>query len=196
MSDITASERRLSAALDRLDLLLDATPRPAAADPRQIEALTLQLQEAEAQNARLSRDLDMARQDAARPEQGADLADLQARIEAASEQAARLAAANEDLVAANRNLIEAQATGGVGVDEVRDALEAEIQALRAARAAEMAQMSEIMAELERLLAEDAPLAEQPVSDPEPAEVPAEIGGDASGLPEGDDGGQQTRSGGF
>lgn len=194
MSDINASERRLSAALDRLGQLLDAAPRPAAADPRQIEALTLQLQEAEAQNARLNRELEMARQGTAQPDHGADLADLQARIEAASEQAARLAAANEDVVAANRSLIEAQDTGGIGVDEVRDALEAEIQALRAARAAEMAQMSEIMAELERLLAEDAPLAEQPAA--EPAEVPAEIGGDAGGLPEGEDSEQQTRSGGI
>lgn len=196
MSDITASERRLSAALDRLDLLLDATPRSVAADPRHIEELSLRLREAEAQNLDLSRQLDMARQGDAHPDQAVDLNDLQARIEASSEQAARLAAANEDLVAANRNLIEAQETGGVGVDEVREALEAEIQALRAARAAEMAQMSEIMAELERLLAEDAPLAEQSAPDAERDEVPAEIGGDAGGLPEGDDGEQQTRSGGI
>lgn len=194
MSDITASERRLSAALDRMDQLLDATPRPAASDPRQFETLTLQLKQAEAENDRLGRELEAARQGTGQPDQAPDLADLRAQMEAVAEQAARLASANEDLVAANRNLLDAQTTGGVGVDEVRDALEAEIQALRAARAAEMAQMSEIMAELERLLAEDAPLAEQPAA--EPVEVPAEIGGDAGGLPEGDEDGQQTRSGGF
>jgi len=187
MSDISASERRLSAALDRIDRLLELAPRPQAEDHQRVEELTRQLHEAQDQNSRLSRELEAAALPAASPgDRGAELADLQTRLDAATEQAARLAAANEDLASANRNLIDAQATGGIGEDEVRDALEAEIQALRAARAAEMGQMSEIMTELERLLAED----EARAKPSEPVEVAAEVAGDAGGLPEVETVGQQ------
>ncbi|MFC0199427.1 hypothetical protein [Paracoccus rhizosphaerae] len=150
MSDITASERRLSAALDRLDQLLEAGQKRGGGDPDALADLTRRLAEAEGRNADLERQLSEG-QPAADMSQ---LSDLQARLETATEQSARLSAANEDLMAANRNLIDAEETGGVGEDERREALEAEIGALRAAREAEMAQMSEIMAELERLLAQD------------------------------------------
>lgn len=146
MSDITASERRLRAALDRMDKMLDVPPRPAeAAAPAPSAA-----------------------------DDGA-LAELQARLDAATEQAAGLSAANEELITANRDLLEAQETGGIGADEQMAALQAELSALRAARAAEMAQMSEIMAELERLLADEPPILD--------GAVPDEAGGDAGGLPE-------------
>ncbi|WP_410218546.1 hypothetical protein [Paracoccus sp. (in: a-proteobacteria)] len=172
MSDITASERRLSAALDRLDLLMEAAVRPPAEDGGQVAELTRQLTELQSENARLEQVLAQAQSgDAGSPDE------LQSRLEAATEQSARLATANEELTTANRNLLEAHATGGLSEDEVRGALEAEIQALRAARAAEMAQMSEIMSELERLLAED-----EPSPDPD-AGTPAELRGDAAGLPE-------------
>ncbi|MEE2862060.1 MAG: hypothetical protein VYB46_14775 [Pseudomonadota bacterium] len=150
MSDITASERRLSAALDRLDQLLEAGQKRDGDHPGALADLTRRLAEAESRNADLERQLSEG-QPAADTSQ---LSDLQARLETASEQSARLSAANEDLMAANRNLIDAEQTGGVGEDERREALEAEIAALRAAREAEMAQMSEIMTELERLLAQD------------------------------------------
>lgn len=143
MSDITASERRLRAALDRMDKMLDAAPRPAAA--------------------------------AAPVADDGALAGLQARLDAATEQAAGLSAANEELIGANRDLLDAQETGGIGADEQMAALQAELSALRAARAAEMAQMSEIMAELERLLADEPPILD--------GTVPDEAGGDAGGLPE-------------
>ncbi|WP_405401459.1 hypothetical protein [Paracoccus sp. Ld10] len=146
MSDITASERRLRAALDRMDKMLDAAPRPADPTPPATVAA----------------------------EDGV-LADLQARLDAATEQAADLSAANEALITANHDLLDAQATGGIGADEQMAALQAELSALRAARAAEMAQMSEIMAELERLLADEPPILD--------GTVPDEAGGDAGGLPE-------------
>ena len=150
MSDITASERRLSAALDRLDQLLEAGQKRDGDHPGALADLTRRLAEAESRNADLERQLSEGQPAAATSQ----LFDLQARLETASEQSARLSAANEDLMAANRNLIDAEQTGGVGEDERREALEAEIAALRAAREAEMAQMSEIMTELERLLAQD------------------------------------------
>ena len=157
MSDITASERRLSAALDRMDQLLDAG-LPGRADTGLIAELTRQRDEALARLADQPGDASDATADTA------DLSGLQARLDAATEQAAALARANDALIAANRDLMEAQETGGIGPDEQMAALEAELDALRAARAAEMAQMSEIMTELERLLA-DEPAILEPASAP-------------------------------
>lgn len=142
MSDISASERRLSAALDRIDQILEAGRghRPTSAE--------------------------MA-------EDGARLADLQARLDAANDQLAGLARANEELAAANRALIDA--APDLDGDGVHRALEAEIGALRAARAAEIAQLGEIMAELEHYMGgHPAPAAEA---------VQPELMGDAAGLPE-------------
>ena len=90
-----------------------------------------------------------------------------------AEQAALLAAANDDLAAANRALIQAAAGEGDVIETVTVALEAEIEALRAARAAEAAQLGALMAEVERLLAEEGPA---PVATPE-------VAGDAGGVPE-------------
>ncbi|WP_022707525.1 hypothetical protein [Paracoccus zeaxanthinifaciens] len=170
MSEISASERRLGAALDKIDQLLEArSMRPAAT----AGDLRPELDAALARNAELQARLDAAPTAAPDHDHEGELADLRARLDTASENAARLSAANEDLAVANRNLIDAHATGGIGDDEMREALEAEVSALRAARAAEMAQMSEIMAELERLLADDAT----------PAADPQEVAGDGAGLPE-------------
>ena len=167
MSDISASERRLSAALDRLDQLLDTQPAavPAAAsgeDPAQIAALTLQLEQLQAENDQL-RQAPAVEAPAVQPDQDQD--DLRRQLDEATQRNAEMAVANDQLAEANRNLIEAQETGGIGADEVRDALEAEVKALRAARQAEIAQMGEIMAELERLLG-DAQADDQ--QNPEPA----------------------------
>jgi DNA repair exonuclease SbcCD ATPase subunit len=149
MSDISASERRLSAALDRLDQLLDmpqAAPAsaPASDNHEQIDLLTRQLAEAQARIAKL--------------QQAAPIPDdnMRQKLDAATSNNAELSTANDALASANRDLIEAQDTGGIGTDEIRDALQAEVTALRAARQAEIAQMGEIMAELERLLADDVP----------------------------------------
>lgn len=161
MSDISASERRLSAALDRLDQLLDSQPVPAPSeDAGQIHDLTRQLEQLQGENDRLKQAA--AQPDREQPSQ--DLDETRRQLDEARQRNAELAAANDELANANRNLIEAQETGGIGADEVRDALEAEVKALRAARQAEIAQMSEIMAELERLLSDP----QNPEQNPEPA----------------------------
>ncbi|MBU2958401.1 hypothetical protein Q4511_06740 [Paracoccus sp. 1_MG-2023] len=169
MSEISASERRLGAALDKIDRLLEArSMRPVAEDGD----LRAELDRERALNAELQAQLQTASAPEDHDHEG-ELADLRSRLDTAAENAARLSAANEELTTANRNLIDAHATGGIGDDEMREALEAEVSALRAARAAEMAQMSEIMAELERLLGEDAA----------PATDPQEVVADGAGLPE-------------
>ncbi|MDO5646829.1 hypothetical protein [Paracoccus sp. (in: a-proteobacteria)] len=153
MTDIFASERRLSAALDRIDQLLEQAPQPhptTGADPQVVEQLTRQLDMAEAENNRMAAMLaDM---------QATDDGDLRARLAEAVELAAQLSSANEDLMTANRDLTDAQ--GSASDDDVRAAMQAEINALRAARAAEMSRMGDIMVELERLLGDQrAPVAE-------------------------------------
>lgn len=179
MSDISASERRLSAALDRLDQLLDTQPAavPATApgeDPAQIAALTRQLEQLQAENDQLRQAPAVEApavqpdQDAVQPDQDQDQDDLRRQLDEATQRNAEMAAANDQLSEANRNLIEAQETGGIGADEIRDALEAEVKALRAARQAEIAQMGEIMAELERLLG-DAQADDQPNPEPAPTQ---------------------------
>ena len=91
-------------------------------------------------------------------------------------EAARLAAANDALIAANRELIAAGDSPD-RIDAVRKALDAEIEALQAARAAEIAQMGEILAALETMLG-------VPASPPLPPDVPqAGFEGDAELLPQ-------------
>ncbi|SNR58951.1 hypothetical protein [Paracoccus sediminis] len=159
MSDISVSERRLSAALDRIDQYLDrggVVHASASPDLRD---------ELDAAHARIAALTEQMSQGQGAGQDGQDLAD----------HAARLAAANDELAAANRTLIQAAAGDGDRVEAVSVALEAEIEALRAARAAESAQLGALLAEVERLLAENETSAATP-----------EIAGDAGGVPEDSD----------
>ncbi|MDO5632175.1 MAG: hypothetical protein Q4G22_10090 [Paracoccus sp. (in: a-proteobacteria)] len=144
MSDIATAERRLSAALDRIDYLLETGRlRQIPAAPASDSDLAARLDAALAENERLSQELAVA-------QNHAPAADTANRLQEAIEEIARLALANEELSNANRALIEAQP--GENSDQASiAALEAEIQALRAAREAEIAQLGDIMAELERLM---------------------------------------------
>lgn len=157
MSDITASERRLSAALDRMDQLLEShvfsagdgavTPDPERDD--QHAAIR-------AENEKLKQEIEELRIGAGSGTSDPSNEAIDERLADAGEQAARLAAANDDLAAANRSLIDTAAGQGDAdaVAVIREALEAEIEALRAARAAEISNLGDIIMELERLLPDD------------------------------------------
>ena len=143
MNDTSASERRLIAALDRIDRALDSASTRRRADTD----AAARLAEAEAEVARLTAQL--AEVEAARESlQGAAErahGEADSRCASATAEVARLAAANDELAAANRALL-AQSDG----DSSRAAIEAELGALQAARAAEVAQMGDILAALEAL----------------------------------------------
>lgn len=131
MGDLTVSEKRLIAALDRID--------------RSIERAVSGLRAAQEDRG-------------GSQQQGDELAGLQVRLDEMHEklgrmgaQAARLAAANEGLSQANRLLLSKADSGGIGADEERAALEAEIEALRAARDAEIGQVGDILQALDGLL---------------------------------------------
>lgn len=140
-NDLNASEKRLIAALDRINGFID---RMATAGPGQ-------RRDANAEGP--SPDEDFA---ALCEEQAEQLAELEARLaatddrlNAAGEEIARLAAANEALASANRALIASQPESSPG--EIRHALEAELDSLRSTRDAERGQVSEIVDTLDRLL---------------------------------------------
>ena len=167
--DLTASEKRLIAALDRIDHFIDRattartaapvpTPAPVAGGLAEIET---QLHAAHHENQRLSGELVLLheRQTALLSNCEMRLAESHERLLGAGQEAARLAAANEVLAEANRALI---AASGAPADDARLALEAEIESLRAARAAETAQMGDLLAVLDRMIGTPAP---------EPAEAP-------------------------
>lgn len=143
--DLNASEKRLAAALDRIDRLIDratqAAPTDAADDSR--------LQDSRAENQRLSQELAALheQQAATLASCEARLAEAHGRLVAAGQEAARLSAANEELARANRALIEA---AGLPQDEAGQALQAELESLRATRAAEIAQMGDIIDTLDRM----------------------------------------------
>ncbi|WCR09506.1 hypothetical protein JHW45_10255 [Paracoccus stylophorae] len=188
MSDISVSERRLSAALDRIDQLLEAgtgrpAASPAASEPDDRRDLQSRIEDLQAENARLADELAALRADRGGPLEAA-LAEARTRLSGAGEQAARLAAANEELAAANRALIESAEGKGDPEETALVALEAEIEALRAARAAEIAQMGDIMQELERLLAEGDEASGPDGRDGDDTILP-EMAGDSAGVPEGE-----------
>lgn len=165
MNDITACEQRLGVALDRIDNGLD----------RLFEAM----RRAEATGPALASDAgsEAGGDDVTslRRRQEAALTLAQTRLTESGTEAARLAAANDALIVANRALIAASDTPAQ-IDAVRKALDAEIEALQAARAAEIAQMGDILAALETMLGipETAPLS--------PDAPQADIDGDAD-LPQ-------------
>lgn len=187
MSDISVSERRLSAALDRIDQLLEAgtghrRDAQASADTPDRAAFETRIEDLQSENARLAGELAALRADRGGPLEAA-LAEARTRLTGASEQAARLSAANEELAEANRVLIEAASSEGGSEDASIAALEAEIEALRAARAAEIAQMGDIMQELERLLSEDDQRHATSASRAGDDAVLPEVTGDSAGVPE-------------
>ena len=151
MSDITDLERRVSAALSRIDRALDAMPGPAAEDPALHEALESE----RAANAQL-----MERVRAIKEKQEIILSALERKVthltrqlDTASRDLARQKAVNDDLVETNRMLNDALRDGIAAPGLVNAAMESELAALRAARAEELAEIEEIMAELKPLIGE-------------------------------------------
>lgn len=154
--DLTVSEKRLIAALDRIDYTIEraaASLRGTSPAPEGAADLASQ-----AENQRLVAELAAAqeRQEAALHVLETRLAQAHARLDEAGQQAARLVAANEALTHANRQLLSKADSDGADGADIRAALEAEVEALRAARAAEIAQMGEIIESIDRLTLAPAP----------------------------------------
>lgn len=161
MSDITELERRISAALERLDAgieALAAAPQPAEAavrDDAELARLNEALEAERAANAQLTE-----RVRAVREKQETTVGALESKVErlsgqldAADAELQRLKRLNEELSEANRELGAAAARGVAEPDLINRAMITELEAMRAARAAEIAEMNEILAELKPLIGE-------------------------------------------
>lgn len=153
IGNLTTSEKRLLAALDRIDTSIeraakdlrngaaaDAEPRTQSAAPDGEAAALAE------ENRRLAEELASA---------GLRNAALEAELATAAAQLAELSAANEALAQANHQLLLRADSGSAGADEARAALEAENAALRLAREAEINRIGAIVAALDEMLGEGA-----------------------------------------
>lgn len=178
MSDISAYERRVSAALDRIARQIEtgapradragtakaglfglgAKAEPAAETEARatIDSLREALEKERAANAQLSERVHQVKQ-----RQETTIAQLERRLARLTEQLdlqslemLRLKKANARLMESNSALREAQAESFPDTTLVNRSISAELEALQAERRAEMAEMEEILAELKPLLATD------------------------------------------
>lgn len=112
MSDIAAAERRLSAALDRIDYLLENGPGPRAAVPDPDPETAARLEQALARNAELMQELDDLRDAAAAPATEGDLGALQAEVAALRAERAAEIAQLAGIMAELERLVGDRAQGG------------------------------------------------------------------------------------
>ena len=151
MSDISALENRITAALDRIRAGLDNRP---ATDAGASDALQGALTKERAENAELTQ-----RVAALKERQDVQVAALTARVESQQRQLAALDVELQKLRASNLQLREMNAqlraavTEGVSSDLYDASLAAEVAALEAQRAADVAEMDAIISELKPLIAE-------------------------------------------
>ena len=166
MSDLGEYEQRIGAALarlasgiealagrDRAAVAEQAASPVAAAAPDALTELREALEAERATNAQLSE-----RVRAIREKQESTLGALERKLAAANREQearmrdlARLKRANADLLAANRSLVEAAASGVADPHLVNRAMQAELESLRAERGADLAEIDDILAALEPLV---------------------------------------------
>lgn len=150
MSDISALESRITAALDRIRQGLEASGAQVPAD----DGLQSALEDERAQNAELVKRVQMLKE-----RQDTQVAQLSARAETQSkhlmkldEELQQLRASNVQLREMNAKLREAVTTGLA--PELHDAaIAAEMEALTAQRSADAAEVDAILAELKPLVEE-------------------------------------------
>lgn len=161
MSDIAELERRISAALARIEAgveVLGAVPAeaaPAARDEAGVARLTEELEAERAANAQLTERV-RAIKEKQETMVGAlekKVERLTAQIDAADAEIRRLKQLGDELTETNRALTAAAAAGVAEPALINRSLMSELDALRAQRAAEIAEMDGILAELKPLIGE-------------------------------------------
>ena len=154
MTDIEDLQRRISAALQRIDIASDALGAEPGADiVTQLETAQAALSEEKQITTELRSEIE-----ALRSEQARALADAQRQSTGQAEAMAqvdvelqRLRAVTESLRDNNRVLREANAAGLADVDLINASLSAELEALRAEREADVAEARAIIAAMTPLL---------------------------------------------
>lgn len=151
MSEISALESRITAALDRIRQGVDGLG--AASAVSDADALNAQLTEERTANAQLEE-----RVKALKERQDTRIAELEARVEAQKMQVASLDAelqglrtSNADMREMNAQLRDALAKGVAEPELVNRAMMAEVDALKAQRNADAGEVDAILAELKPLV---------------------------------------------
>ena len=150
MSDIDEMQRRIMAAMDRVAVGVEAL---ASGDGATVDVLQRSLDEEKTVNAQLSERVRVLGE-----RQAKALESMEARSKAAEDHMSqldldlqRLRQANQKLTSACEQLRKANAEGVGDPGLINGAMEAELDALRAARAAEMTQADALLSALTPLL---------------------------------------------
>lgn len=163
MQDIAELERRITAALERIDRGVAGliAPVPASADPTaflpesDFAKLNEDLDEERMLNAQLNERLRVVNEKHAAEKSAltAEISDLNAQL---SEQAVELASLRDTVVQLTNDLDDLRSMAERGVTEpefINHTMQTELEALRAARASEAAELSDIVDALTPLVAE-------------------------------------------
>jgi cell division protein FtsB len=164
MSEIDDLKHRISAALERIKLGVEALPEPGAdapvADTEELDQLRAELGRMSAENAVLTAELESLQLAKGESEARAEIARVEAQssyqhqiatVTRLDSELQSLRAANQQLRANNQALRKAN-TAGVGEPHlINKGLIAELDGLRADRAAEEAEAGAILGELKKVL---------------------------------------------
>ena len=165
MQEISALEKRITAALDRIGRRLDQPSASATAGARapaapsapveavEVAALQSQLDEERALTLRLQKQLRVSKEREAKGDTEAKLERLTRDLDVQGLELQRMRRINAALLQQIEALREAQMNGVTEPQLINKAMMIELDALRALRLTEMAEMDEILAALEPHLTE-------------------------------------------
>lgn len=165
MQEISALEKRITAALDRIGRRLDQPSASATAGARapaaasapveavEVAALQSQLDEERALTLRLQKQLRVSKEREAKGDTEAKLERLTRDLDVQGLELQRMRRINAALLQQVEALREAQMNGVTEPQLINKAMMIELDALRALRLTEMAEMDEILAALEPHLTE-------------------------------------------
>ena len=158
MNDLAELERRINHALDRIARGIESAPATeATGDPGEdLAALQTALKAEKARTAQLAEKLRAApREPGGNAQMQRKVERLTAQLDVQGLELQRLKKTNAQLTETLRALRQAAESGVTDAAGVNRALQAEVEALRAARLAEIAEMDERLAELKPLIGEAA-----------------------------------------
>jgi len=158
VSDITELERRITAALTRIDAGVDGMAQaPAAEDAGEIAALKEALEVEKTASAQLEERVAAIKekQETLIKDLEAKIADLTSTVAQQETDAKRLLMVNAQLRESNDELRVSNESGVGDAHLVNKAMQTELEALRATRKADLAELETIMDELKPLIGEGA-----------------------------------------
>ena len=157
MSEITELERRITAALTRIDAGVDALGQIPDGDAGEVAALKESLEVEKTANAQLEERVAAIKekQETLIKELEAKVADLTATVAQQESDAKRLLMVNAQLRESNDELRESNESEVGDAHLINKAMQTELEALRATRKADLAELETIMDELKPLIGEDA-----------------------------------------